>query len=141
MSRVPLAFAATLVVVAVALSGCTTPADSVETARLVLRDGEKRVAGEPCNGSGPYRDIHATASFVVRDADGDVLAEGALPQGVATKMIDIDFDGIAEPTACTFTLDAAIPDGLGTVYLDAGERTEVVMMPNQDDDVWEAILP
>jgi len=142
MRRIPMLVAASVGLSVVALlAGCAAPAGAGDTVRLVIKDNELRVPGDPCNGPGPFKDVHATAAYAVRDADGNVLGEGELPQGVAGKMLDIDFNGIAEPTKCTFALVASIPDDSDEAYLDIGERTGIVMMKNRDDDVWEAILP
>ena len=50
---------------------------------MVAPDNNIRVEGAECAGARPFEHVHAGAAYALEAADGEVLAEGELPAGVA----------------------------------------------------------
>lgn len=102
------ALAAAAVVIPAVLAGCSGSGDAdasgsedVGVVRVLIPDGNLRRLGEPCNGAGAFRSIHAEAAFTVEDGDGVEVARGELPGGTAEKMMDVTFrEGMRQPTMC-----------------------------------------
>lgn len=79
----------------------TSGSEDAGVVRVLIPDGNLRRLGEPCNGAGAFRSIHAEASFVVEDGDGVEVARGELPGGTAEKLMDVSFrEGMRQPTMC-----------------------------------------
>ena len=84
----------------------TSGSDAAGVVRVLIPDGNLRRLGEPCNGAGAFRSIHAEASFVVEDGDGVEVASGELPSGTAEQMMDVSFrEGMRQPTMCVMEVD------------------------------------
>lgn len=98
------------------VAGCSdageTGSDSGPVVRVLIADGNLRSLGEPCNGAGAFRSVHAEAGFVIENADGVEVAHGVLPGGTAEKLMDVDFrEGMRQPTICVMEVEV---DGLTT---------------------------
>ncbi|WP_146605237.1 hypothetical protein [Jiangella anatolica] len=108
--------------VSVTLAGCSGSSGTTESSdadagvvRVLIPDGNLRRLGEPCNGAGAFRSIHAEATFTVEDGDGVEVARGELPGGTAEKMMDVSFrEGMRQPTMCVMEVQVeglTSPDG------------------------------
>jgi hypothetical protein len=96
------------------LAGCADTA-SGSTLRLLVMDGNLRRLGDPCNGAGPFRYVHADADYAIEDGAGTEVFRGELPNGTAEEIMDVDFrEGMRRPTMCVMTLHVTgltKPDG------------------------------
>lgn len=97
------------------LGGCAAGEDTGVAIRVLVLDGNLRQLGDPCNGAGPFRYAHADAGYVIKDSAGAEVFRGALPNGTAEKIMDVDFrEGLRQPTMCVMTLHVngvTKPDG------------------------------
>ena len=68
-----------------ALAGCGgSGGDGLDVGlRLVAPDNNIRLEGAECAGARPYQHVHAGTAYALEDVDGEVLADGELPAGVA----------------------------------------------------------
>lgn len=145
--RAALAVAA---VIPVLLAGCSGSSDDTEASgsgseagvvRVLIPDGNLRRLGEPCNGAGAFRSVHAEASFTVQDGDGVEVARGELPGGTAEQMMDVSFrEGMRQPTMCVMTVDVeglTSPDGLEFVV---GDGFAVPIEPRDDAELIGEVL-
>ncbi|WP_116947437.1 hypothetical protein [Jiangella endophytica] len=108
-------WAALAAVIPVVLAGCSgssdeasgaSGADEAGVVRVLIPDGNLRRLGEPCNGAGAFRSVHAEATFTVEDGDGVEVARGELPGGTAEQMMDVSFrEGMRQPTMCVMNVD------------------------------------
>jgi hypothetical protein len=109
------------------------PEEESGVVRVLIPDGNLRRLGEPCNGAGAFRSIHAEATFTVEDGDGVEVARGELPGGTAEKMMDVSFrEGMRQPTMCVMDVDV---DGLtsidGRTFV-VGDGFEAPIEPSED---------
>jgi hypothetical protein len=113
------------------LGGCAAGEDAGGTLRLLVLDGNLRQLGDPCNGAGPFRYAHAEAGYVVEDGAGAEVFRGALPNGTAEKLMDVEFrEGLRQPTMCAMTLRVngfTNPDGHELVI---GDRAGIPVEPS-----------
>lgn len=97
------------------LGGCASGGEPTVTVKVLVLDGNLRRLGDPCNGAGPFDYAHAEAGYVIRDRGGTEVFRGALPNGTAEKIMDVDFRaGMRQPTMCVMTLHVTgftRPDG------------------------------
>ncbi len=72
---------------------------------MVAPDNNIRVEGAECAGARPFEHVHAGAAYALEAADGEVLAEGELPAGVAENADPtIDWGVERIPTVCVMPL-------------------------------------
>ena len=107
-SRLPsLALALLLLLPLASCSGDDTASNEVAL-RVVIPDGNIRPEGTECAGARPYRHVRPGVPFTVQstDEDGEVLAEGVLPAGVAENADpSIDWEELERiPTVCIMEL-------------------------------------
>jgi hypothetical protein len=130
------------VVMPVVLAGCSgsdsdgasaSGSDDVGVVRVLIPDGNLRRLGEPCNGAGAFRSVHAEASFTVQDGDGVEVARGELPSGTAEKMMDVSFrEGMRQPTMCVMDVDVeGLTSADGQTFV-VGDGFEVTIEPSDD---------
>ncbi|WP_162605708.1 hypothetical protein [Jiangella aurantiaca] len=136
--RTALAVAA---VIPVLLAGCGGSSDDSSSGgseesgvvRVLIPDGNLRRLGEPCNGAGAFRSIHAEAAFTIEDGDGVEVARGELPNGTAEKMMDVSFrEGMRQPTMCVMEVEV---EGLTSVdgqRFVVGDGFAVPIEPSED---------
>lgn len=93
-----------------------------------VADGELRIVGDPCSGTGPYRQVHAGTAYEFVDTSGKAVASGILDQGRAEKSMNADFGPRAEPTDCIWTVYAVGVDSMSglSMVIDGGEPLTVV---------------
>lgn len=82
------------------LGGCAAGEDTGGTLRLLVLDGNLRDLGAPCNGAGPFRYAHADAGYVIEDSAGVEVFRGALPNGTAEKLMDVEFRRVCASRRC-----------------------------------------
>jgi hypothetical protein len=81
------------------------------TVRLLVRDGNLRIEGSDCSGSGGLIFIHSDAPYRVEDGDGNELASGSLPAGTAVKALDKGFGNARRiPSNCEFAFPVTVPE-------------------------------
>lgn len=118
------------------IGGCTAGEDPGSALRVLVLDGNLRQLGDPCNGAGPFRYAHADAGFVIEDSTGAEVFRGELPNGMAEKMMDVDFrEGMRQPTMCVMTLPVngfTNTDGLELVIED---QTGLPIEPSEEPGV------
>ncbi len=122
---------------ALAAAGCAAPGVSHATAprpagggpatgsqvRLLVRDGDLRVAGSDCAGGGGYAFLHHTAAYTLTTTGGQPLSHGTLPSGHATPALTEDTGNArVVPTYCEFAFTAPAPSAAG-YQLVVGGRT------------------
>ena len=101
--RRPAAGLAALIV----LAGCGgSGEDGIDVSlRVVAPDNNIRLEGAECAGARPFEHVHAGAGYALEAADGEVLAEGELPAGIAENADpDIDWGVERIPTVCVMPL-------------------------------------
>jgi hypothetical protein len=77
--------------------------------------GERIAQGATCKGTGTYSDAAAGAPVRVYNGDGEVIAQGTLPNGT--------FQSTPIGSACVFSITiSAIPDGLRQYGVQVGEH-------------------
>jgi hypothetical protein len=102
---------AALAVLAVLAAGCGGDDDVEARLTVVVPDNNIREEGSECSGARPFRAIHRGTTFTIEDGDGQVVAEGELPTGVAVNADPrIDWERDLIPTVCTFELDVGLPE-------------------------------
>jgi hypothetical protein len=79
--RWPAAWLGALILLA-ACGGSTEDGIDVSL-RVVAPDNNIRLEGAECAGARPFEHVHAGAGYALEDAQGEVLAEGELPAGIA----------------------------------------------------------
>lgn len=90
-----------------ALAGCGgSGGDGLDVGlRLVAPDNNIRLEGAECAGARPYQHVHAGTAYALEDVDGEVLADGELPAGVAENADPtIDWGVERIPTICVWSL-------------------------------------
>ena len=109
MSRVSLAVLLAFLVAA--LAGCGGGADVEARLTIVVPDNNIRKEGSECAGATPFRAIHRGTPYTVEDGSGAVVADGELPDGVATNADPaIDWEQDLIPTVCTFDVEIGLPE-------------------------------
>ncbi|WP_053207687.1 hypothetical protein [Jiangella muralis] len=130
------------------LAGCSGSSDDASgsgteagVVRVLIPDGNLRRLGEPCNGAGAFRSVHAEATFTVEDGDGVEVARGELPSGTAEQMMDVSFrEGMRQPTMCVMDVDVeglTTPDGYEFVV---GDGFAVPIEPSDDAELIGEVL-
>ena len=118
------------------VGGCASGEAAGSTLRVLVMDGNLRQLGEPCNGAGPFQYAHADAGYVIEDRAGAEVFKGALPNGTAEKIMNVDFrKGMRQPTMCTMTLHVnglTRPEGLELVI---GDQAGVPIEPSEKPGV------
>jgi hypothetical protein len=141
---------ATAVVLPVLMAGCsgsgsddagTSGSDEAGVVRVLIPDGNLRRLGEPCNGAGAFRSVHAEASFTVEDGDGVEVARGELPSGTAEQMMDVSFrEGMRQPTMCVMDVDVeGLTSADGQKFV-VGDGFEVAIEPSEDTELIGEVL-
>ena len=128
---------ALLAAAAVLLSGCADASEADEaglTLRLVIPDAKIRVPGVPCSGASGFRFAHPETPFTIQNADGEEVASGELPEGVAEKAFNIDLGEERQPTVCVMMLNIPGVDTLDDHSLVIEDRSPVPIVPNPDLD-------
>jgi hypothetical protein len=93
------------------LAGCGGGDDIEARLTVVVPDNNIREEGSECSGARPFRAVHRGTSFTIEDGEGEVVAEGELPAGVATNADPaIDWKDDLIPTVCAFELDVGLPE-------------------------------
>ncbi|RIQ12667.1 hypothetical protein [Jiangella rhizosphaerae] len=125
----------------VAAAACGGPSDDSSAGgseesgvvRVLIPDGNLRRLGEPCNGAGAFRSIHAEAAFTVEDGDGVEVARGELPSGSAEKMMDVSFrEGMRQPTMCVMEVDVEGLTSIDGRTFVVGDGFEAPIEPSED---------
>lgn len=133
--------AAAAVVIPVVLAGCSGSSDDsgvsgsaeVGVVRVLIPDGNLRRLGEPCNGAGAFRSVHAEASFTVEDGEGVEVARGELPSGTAEQMMDVSFrEGMRQPTMCVMEVGVEGLTSADGYEFVVGEGFVVPIEPSED---------
>ncbi|WP_160312790.1 hypothetical protein [Jiangella alkaliphila] len=137
------------VVLPMLLAGCAGSSNDggagsggdVGVVRVLIPDGNLRRLGEPCNGAGAFRSVHAEATFTVEDGDGVEVARGELPGGTAEQMMDVSFrEGMRQPTMCVMDVDVeglTSPDGYEFVV---GDGFTAPIEPSDDTELIGEVL-
>ena len=93
-----------------AAAGCGGQDEPGTALRLVVPDNNIRVEGSECSGAIPFRHVHRGTAYRIEALDGELLAEGELPSGVARNADPkIDWESDRMPTVCTMDLDVDLP--------------------------------
>ncbi len=109
-SRPTRALQAALAVLLVLTAACSGDGGAEEgdqiALRVVIPDGNIRPEGSDCAGARPYRHVRPGVSYSLQSGEGDVLADGELPSGVAENADpSIDWEDLARiPTVCIMEL-------------------------------------
>jgi hypothetical protein len=143
-----------LVLAAAALVGCSSGSDDLDdprslddevteaeetatgtehTVRLLVRDGNLRVEGSDCAGSGGLIYIHPSSPFRIEDGEGTTLDSGELPAGTAVKALDEDF-GVAKriPSFCEFAFPVSVAEA-GEYHLVIDGRSPLALTVQEDE--------
>ena len=100
-----------LAAVAVALLAGCGGGDDGERIRLVIPDNNIRDEGVECSGARPFQQLHRGTPFRIEDAEGEVVADGALPSGLAENADPrIDWESKRMPTVCVMELEVELPE-------------------------------
>lgn len=95
-------------------AGPSERGSAASSVRLLVRDGDLRVAGSDCSGGGGYDYLHHTARFALAAPDGRVLTHGALPAGRAVPALSLSTGNArVVPTYCEFDLVVEVPPAAG----------------------------
>ncbi len=131
-----------LLAAALLAGGCGGDGEVEARLTVVVPDNNIRVEGSECAGARPFRAIHRGTAFTVEDGEGDVVADGELPAGLALNADPaIDWEDDLIPTVCTFEVDVGLPEshryvlvlpetqpvGFERALLDRGERLRLVL--------------
>ena len=93
------------------LAGCGGGDDVEARLLVVVPDNNIREEGSECSGARPFGAIHRDTRFTIEDGEGEVVADGELPAGVAANADPaIDWEDDLIPTVCTFELDVGLPE-------------------------------
>ncbi|MGH3071403.1 MAG: hypothetical protein ACRDNB_03915 [Gaiellaceae bacterium] len=94
-----------------AVAGCSGSGGVDARLRVVVPDKNIREEGIECSGARPFRAIHRGTAFTIEDGDGEVVADGELPSGVAVNADPgIDWETDLIPTVCTFDVEVGLPE-------------------------------
>lgn len=134
----------------VLLGGCSGSSDDAEASgsgsetgvvRVLIPDGNLRRLGEPCNGAGAFRSVHAEAAFTVEDGDGVEVARGELPGGTAEKMMDVSFrEGMRQPTMCVMDVDVEGLTSADGYEFVVGDGFTAPIEPSEDAELIGEVL-
>ena len=123
------------VVVVCALTGCSGGDEIGVKGTLVLTDGTqvgyqaKGAKGQKCWGSGKYRDLEQGAKVVVRDPDGEEVAEGTLAAG---RLLDDSESFFAGPCRFRFDVPGLPSDADGSWTVQVAKLKPVKFTPGED---------
>lgn len=126
---------------ALLLTGCADAGAGQETMRLEIRDGVLRTAGAECGGGGSFRPLHPTAAYEIVSPDGQVVADGELPQGTAEKSFVPDFGELREPTACRMEFEVAGVAELDGHSIRVAGHPDIRIIQHAEDETPTAVVP
>lgn len=126
---------------ALLLTGCAGAGAESQTLRLDIRDGVLRAAGAECGGGGSFRPLHPTAAYQIVSPDGEVVADGELPQGTAEKSFTPDFGELLEPTACRMEFTVAGVTKLDGFAIRVDGHPDIRIIQHSDDETPTAVVP
>jgi len=112
--------------------------------RVVAPDNNIRLEGAECAGARPFEHVHAGAGYALEDAQGEVLAEGELPAGLAENADPaIDWGVERIPTVCVVALSLEdVPEREAyRLQLDEGPPIEFEAALLSDTEPLQLIVP
>ena len=119
-----------------AAAGCGGDDEPGTPLRLVVPDNNIRIEGSECSGAIPFRHVHRGTAYRIEALDGELLAEGELPSGVARNADPkIDWESDRMPTVCTMDF---VPH---TTIFGTPENTTTTQPLNVDVNGEEIVVP
>ena len=104
---------------------------------ILVKDLNIRMIGESCAGARPFLHVHPGAEVVIRDAEGETVAEGTL-EGSEAVLAYAELEELERaPSGCMLSFEVAGVPELDSYTIEVAGRHEVTKTRSElEDDGW-----